>query len=391
MRFALLLVLGIVGCGSDPDVHLGSDGGADARDGMVDSTLPDTALDGGPTVDPVRAANVCAALEELIANSSIPGGVVGVRLDDGATHYCVAGVSDITTNQPIAVSDRFRIGSVTKTFVAATVLLLVEDGMISLDDSLSRWVPGFMTDPTLAQMLNHTSGLGEYLFESEVRADSTRARTQDELVQFARTLTPVRDPGGRFEYSNTNYLAMGSVIEAAAGAPWWEVVRSRLIDPLRLSNTFVDGFEPVAGGHIPGYEDRNGMLVHSSAEFHQSIASAAGCMVSNVPDLLTWGAALYDGTLLSAGSLQEMMVNRRVPQAHDMGVYENAFVSLGNFVEVNDELDDFHGHSGGTPGFAANLRYMERDGITQVILLNGVATSEQLNGLTNDIWIAMLL
>jgi len=289
------------------------------------------------------------------------------------------------------VDDRFRIGSVSKTFVAAAVLLLVDDGRLSLDDHLADWVPGFPRDPTVAQLLNHTSGLGEYLFDDAIQSDRSRSWTEDELLDVARAAPPTDEVGARFRYANTNYLLAGVIVSAASEMHWSEFVQMRILAPLGLEDTFVAGFQPVVGGRADGYDTNGAEPVEISSSFDQTIATSAGCLVSDVDDLLRWTHALYGGELLSEEALEAMHHLHRVPHAHDGGVYEGSFVGLANFIGTDDTFGEIYGHAGGTPGFSANMRYLERDGSTIVLLVNADLSSGAEARLRAELWAALLL
>lgn len=388
MRRCTLLLL-IAACGGD--ARAASDAGAtfDARrrDAMA-------AADGGAIAPPPeRAAALCAALDEYLASAHVPGAVLATRFPDGSTHACAGGSASIADGTVMRTGDRFRIGSVSKTFVAATVLLLAEDGLVSLEDPLSRWVTGFSSDPTLAQMLNHTSGLGEYLFDDALQSTLHEPHDASELLDLARSKPIARLPGERFEYSNTNYLAMSSVIEAATGVPWQRVVRERLLDPLGLEDTFVYGFEETPA-FAAGHEWDGAAYTDVTLAMHPTVASSAGCFVSSAPDLLRWTEALYGGRVLSESSLAAMNDLYRVPHAHDGGVYEGAFIGLGNFIETDDTFGEVWGHAGGLPGFGTNMRYLEREDRVLVVLVNGTdaaADPNPIEALTAAAWTALLL
>ena len=389
MRAATVVLL-LAACGSDARVE--PDGGTATDGGRHDAGSAADA--GGLPPPPERAAALCAALDEYLAGTNTPGAVLATRFPDGSTHACAGGVASIADATPMRTGDRFRIGSVSKTFVAATVLLLAEDGLLSLEDPLSRWVAGFEeSDPTLAQMLNHTSGLGEYLFDDGLQATRDQPHDAAELVDLARSKPIARPPGGRFEYANTNYLLMSTVIEAATRTPWQQIVRERVLDPLALEDTFVYGFEETPP-FVTGYEWDRSTNVDVTVAVHPTVASAAGCFVSSAADLLRWAEALYGGSVLSPASLEAMNELYRVPHAHDGGVYEGAFVGLANFIETDETFGEVYGHSGGLPGFGTNMRYMEREGRVLVVLVNGTdptADPNPIDALTNAGWIALLL
>ena len=342
--------------------------------------------------DADRGRKICRVLDDALQAPNLPGGVVAVRLAGGATHVCVGGLANVASQRAMSPGDRFRVGSLTKTFVAAGVLLMAEDGKLSLDDPLSRWVPGFQSDPTIAQALNHSSGLAEYLFDGDLRAKADQPQPEDELLARAKAKPPALPVGTKFSYSNTNYLVAGAVITAASGGRHWsEVVRERLLDRLGLQDTYIEGFESIPEGAVRGYGTEAGALVDNGDTFHPSIGAGAGCFASTASDLARWADALYAGEALTPASQADMSQNYLVPHAYDGGVYEANAIGLGNLIETDDEYGAVYGHSGGTPGFSSNVRHLVNQRTTQVILLNGEATSEQLNELTSAIWAAVLL
>lgn len=344
-------------------------------------------------VDPVKAAEVCAALDNYLESTGTPGGSVAVRFIDGSEHVCVAGMANIEASRPVSEAERFRLNSITKTFVGALILLLAEDGLLSLEDPLSDHVTGFDgSDPTIAQLLNHSSGIGEYIFDDVLRADSARPHTEDELLTVARSKPIEFEPGTRFEYSNTNFLLLGVIASEAGEGHWSEQVRARILNPLGLNNTFVDAFEEVPGDSARGYDVSGTAPVDITDTFHLSVGTSAGCMVSNARDLLHWGSAIYGGEVLSEESFVAMTQTYRIPYQNEEGVSESDFVGLADFIGAGDEdFGDVHGHSGGSPGFLSNIRYLERDGASQVILVNAQTSSDAIKSLTEELWSVLLL
>ncbi len=374
---ACVTCLAVLGCGDASDRP---PAGPDA------DLLPEA---GHPVAPQERASALCAAVSSFVAERNLAGAVAATRFPNGATHACATGRASVAEGTPLQSGDRFRIGSISKTFVATTVLLLAEDGLVSLSDTLSRWVPGFANDPTLAQMLNHTSGLGEYLFDDALRAAWDQPHELADLIAVARSKSTTGPPGQGFEYSNTNYLLMGAIIEAAAKKPWSQVVRERILDRLSLRDTFVYGFEAASLPFVSGHAWDGTRHTDVTLSLHPTIAAAAGCFVSSAPDLVRWASALYGGEVLQPSSLRAMTHDYRTPHVHANGVYEGAFVGLANFVET-DDLGETWGHAGGLPGFMGNMRYIVRDGRVLVVLLNQNESHVE-TALTNAAWIALLL
>ncbi|WP_327258036.1 serine hydrolase domain-containing protein [Streptomyces sp. NBC_01244] len=270
-----------------------------------------------------RTANrphpAAAALEEA----------VGVRPDAEATAVLVraggehgswsaaAGVADAATGEPARLHHRFRIGGVTKTFVAAVVLGLVDDGLTGLDEPVARHLPGLLPESvTVRMLLDHTSGLVD---DSDVRYNDTpwflRHRldefTPGQLIDLALRSPLDFAPGTRQQITRANYVIAGLLVERLTAGPYARAVEERVLRPLGLTGTSLPGTDPtIPGPHIRGYEDGTDVTEHSP-----TIHGAAGEMISTVPDLDRFLTALFGGELLTAGSLADMFRVPDVPYA----------------------------------------------------------------------------
>ncbi|WP_274563309.1 serine hydrolase domain-containing protein [Streptomyces spiramyceticus] len=249
---------------------------------------------------------------------------VGRRPDDEATavllrvegpegaRSAAAGVADLTTGEPARHDHRFRIGGVTKTFVAAVVLGLVDDGLIGPDEPVERHLPGLLRAPvTVRQLLDHTSGLAD---DSDVRYNDTtwflRHRfdvfTPAQLIDLAVREPLTFVPGTRQQITRANYVVAGMLVEQLTGRPYAQEIEERILRPLGLTATTLPGADPtMPAPHIHGYENGADITEHSP-----TIHGAAGEMISAVPDLDRFLTALFGGELLTAESLAHMF---RVP------------------------------------------------------------------------------
>jgi D-alanyl-D-alanine carboxypeptidase len=223
---------------------------------------------------------------------------------------------------------RFFIASITKTFTSALVLKLADEGVLSLDDPVERWLPGVVprgTDITLRMLMSHTSGLADFLNDDPeaardlILADLTREFTAREAISYSTALPPVGEPGAQYHYANANYQILGEVLAAAGGAPLAEQIQTRLTWPLGLTQTALDvgqlvpdelhswftlddaGATPHAGSVHPDIP-RDLDLRDFPRSALISFSGAAGGMRSTIEDLLMWGDALYGGHVLSADS-----------------------------------------------------------------------------------------
>jgi len=238
--------------------------------------------------------------------------------------------------------------------------------VLSLDDPISKWLPTFPIGAvTIEQLLTHTSGLVDYLFEPGLQAAQSREHTADELYDIAVRLQAGATARGSWAYSNTNFLLLGRIITAATGTPWHTEVRRRLLDrpELGLSSTFVAGFEPVPGGFVQGYQQVNGSWAVQTNTTHPTVMGAAGCMVSSMGDLSRWWRALNQGQVFSASSLVAMRT-KRVPVAPGQ--------TWGLSVQMQDgaPLGTLYGHGGGLGGYSTQMQFFDGPGHTLTVAEN---------------------
>src|SRR5690349_5496379 len=315
-------------------------------------------------------AGVDAAVDEIarkaVAEGQTAGLVVAVAEDGKPMFLRAYGQANIEWRQPVTTDTVFRVGSITKQFTAAAMLLLAEEQKLSLDDKLKKYLPDFprAEQVTLRQLLNHTSGVHSYPGRSEATIVVTGISVAD-MVKHIGTLGYDFDPGTQWAYSNSNYFLAGAVIEKVTGRTFREFAKERLFDRLGLKNTAVDSNEEVVARRATGYErdkKRPGHFVN--APFSQmSVPFAAGGLRSTAADLIRWTTALHTGQVMSAASYKAMTTLAEVP-GKEPGRY-----GLGLHL---DELDGHLviGHGGGIDGFESRLYYLVDRKLTVVILAN---------------------
>jgi D-alanyl-D-alanine carboxypeptidase len=266
------------------------------------STAPPSSTSPGP--DPARQAALASILETHRAAGDFVGARVALRAPDGAVTTAESGTTAVDpASGPVDPDVPWNVGSVTKTFVAVVVLQLAEEGRLDLDAGIDRYLPALPSADRITprQLLQHTSGLGEYKQQPAVLAEPTRQWTPAELIAIAEAGGRVGEPGATHRYSNTNYIVLGEIIEQVTGSPWDEEVRARIADPLGMAGT------SLITNELPiGYQSIDGAFVETTSSADPSIGGAAGALQSTAPDLLMFATALADGTLLSADSLAEM-------------------------------------------------------------------------------------
>jgi D-alanyl-D-alanine carboxypeptidase len=312
-----------------------------------------------------------------------PGAVVLVRDSEGV-RAAAAGYANLRTKERMRVDHAFRVGSITKTFVATVVLQLSAEGTLELDDAVERWLPGLVPNGqaiTLRQLLNHTSGIYNYtddqaLFQSLTR-HPLRVLEPAELVAVATKQRPLFDPGTGWSYSNTGYILLGLVVEKATRTPLEQLLQERILEPLGLTRTtfpttprlpppFAHGYLPVGNGLVP---TRNGKPADVTA-WSPSWAWAAGALVSTAGDLARFYEALVGGELLRPEQLDQMKTTVPIPNAP-------AAYGLGLASEPS-KCGRVLGHSGGVPGYTS-IAYSSADASHQaIVLINTSPASSRL-------------
>jgi D-alanyl-D-alanine carboxypeptidase len=322
-----------------------------------------------------------SALDDLVASGGV-GAVAEVR-DGHRVWKGHSGVAQLETHRAVPADSRFRIGSVTKTFVATVVLQLVEHGRLHLGDTVESWLPGVVPSGdqiTIRHLLNHTSGLFDYLHtlvfppSPEFLTYRSRTWTPDELVERAVSNPPVFDtPGMAFDYSDTNYILLGMIIEKATGTSYAHAIETQIIRPLHLRGTSVPGTsEEIPGPHLHGYvpiADSSGYALVDYTESNPSVMGAAGGMISTTSDLNRFLAALFGGQLISRDLLLEMT---------DPGT-EHGRYGLGLFIVQTACGIPVYGHDGDALSYNA-WTYSTKDGSRQI----AIGLTPSFHGDTDD-------
>src|SRR4051794_14141056 len=284
---------------------------------------------------------------DAVVSSGAPGAIALVRGGRRSVRL-VSGYENLATRRPMRPGDRFRIGSVTKTFVATVVLQLAGEGTLALDDTVERWLPGPVpggANITVRQLLNHTSGLGDYAddaFVKRVLDDRGRVWAPEQLIAIGTSHPPPFAPGAGLAYSSTGYIALGLIVEAATGHPLSTELRRRIFAPLQLRSTSFDTTPRIAGGHAHGYTRyHGGRRPLDISDIGQSFAWAAGAIVSTTDDLARFYRALLRGRLLRADLLAAMQTT--VPAAgQEWGL---------GIIETPHRCAPSWGHGGETLGY----------------------------------------
>ena len=336
-------------------------------------------------LDATVRARLSAELLLLRARHHLPGIQAVVRLPDGEAWIAHAGYADVATHTPVSTTTLFDAGSITKTFIATLTLQLADQGVLALDDPVTRWLPAFAAarGVTIRELLDHTSGIGEPFNSPTLLASlgSAPARAWSPAAVLRYAARPRFTPGHGWLYSNANYLLLGQIIQAATGSSVPALLQKQLLVPFGLDHTFLQGPLPPPASDVRahGYDATTDAvwpaidLSRGSAfEPFRSLATAlgtAGALVTTADDLSRWAEALYGGHVLPAPTLARMLdfgltTGLRPRWPYGLGVQRVTL--LGQVA---------WGHSGLLSGFHAAMRYFPATGATIVVLTNADATN----------------
>lgn len=320
------------------------------------------------------AAELDQRLEKQLAQFRIPGMTAEVIFPDGSRWSGATGLADLGREQEARPDTTFVTGSITKTFVTAAVMQLQEEGVLSIDDPLSDWLPDYPNagNITLAMLLSHTSGVYNYFLHPEYNARVfnepdhtwTAREVLDEFV-----LEPKFAPGTGYHYSNTNFVLLGLVVEEATGQSLGEVFRERFFGPLELGDTFCQCDGPPPPGSARGYlvratgpVDLDDGTDYRPTKSAATVAYGAGDIVSTAADLADWVRSVYGGQLLEPESVALMT-------DFNYSSYARGTYGLGTRTRLFDGARMF-GHTGSLRGYAAAMWHFPETDLTIVVLTN---------------------
>lgn len=325
---------------------------------------------------------VQGALDSLRTTARFPGVTLGLVLPNGTAIGAASGFSDTARKVPMRPEDRMLQGSVGKTYVAAIALQLVQEGKLALDDPISKYLgaePWFTRLPnhaaiTVRQLMSHTSGLVRWEFDSAatavMRAQPFKVWTPVERLTYLFDKPAPFAAGAGWEYSDTNFIVLGMIIETLTGHAYDDELRARLLGPLGLTNTIPSNqrrLEMVVNGYAGPRNDLGGFdasLVDGQLAVNPQLEWTGGGVASTATDLATWLRLLFSGRVVPRPLLDQMVAG--VPSR--LGA--NARYGLGMIVR-DTPLGPAWGHSGFFPGYATEVLYFPERDVAVAIQVNG--------------------
>ena len=269
------------------------------------------------------------------------------------------GMADLEWSIPNAPDVCFRLGSLTKQFTAALVLLLQQDGKLHIEDPVSKYLPDApkaWEKITLANLLGHTSGIPNFTNDKAFETWKMSSHTHEEEVALFRDKPLVFEPGSQYAYSNSNYEVLGTIIEKVSGRSYGDLLQERLFQPLGMMNSGLDTDELILPRRAQGYQQGQSGLEHARSE-SLTVPWAAGGLYSTTGDLLRWERGLFGGKVLNEASLKAMTS----PGKGNYGL------GVGVFTENGAQVIK---HAGGIEGFNTQLTCAPQQGLVVVVLSN---------------------
>ena len=346
--------------------------GPRVQGGVQLSNFPIQVAEKSPFAKHAYEKQLQEALHQVVSSHGIRGSSVAVKMPGQPIWTGVSGNS--TPTEPISPHTLFGIASITKTYIAALTLKLADEGVLNLEDPLSRWLPEYPnvnSGITIRQLLDHTSGLYNYEFNpalvGALFGGPEESWTPEELLTFV--LSPSFPPGTAWEYSNTNYLLLGMIVRTATGSEVSTELRRQFLTPLGLSDTFLLSEEsaPRALAHSWSDWDRDGQFQDVSP-IETSLFSAAwtaGGLVSTSEDVVNWTVSLFEGNILSQTHFQKMI------DFHPLDPATTGITGYGLGIQefrLNEHV--FWGHGGNMPGWNTFMLYEPSLRLSIAVLFN---------------------
>jgi D-alanyl-D-alanine carboxypeptidase len=321
--------------------------------------------------DRAAADERARAIESLLSGvykADGPGAAV-IVVKDGLTIVRKAyGMASVELQVPMRPEMAFPLASITKQFTAAAILMLAEQGKLSLADPITTFLP---THPargpaiTIEHLLTHTSGISSLADLDDLRAaDSQDARVTDVINDWVKDLPPDSAPGEKFAYLNWGYSLLGAIVEQASGQTYDEFLRQHVFGPLGMTHTAYNDRSHIVPLRVAGYALIDTQVVNALPNRSRVLhPRGAGGLVSTVDDLARWNQALSSEVLLKKASLDRMFTSYRLADGTST-LYGYGW-NVGEF-----DGHRVQEHTGGTPGFLAHVLRMPDDGVYVAILSN---------------------
>jgi D-alanyl-D-alanine carboxypeptidase len=326
-------------------------------------TVP--SLSAQTNVSPALRANIDEIVRQVLATTGVPSASLAVVKDGSIAYVQAYGNARLDPRMPASPEMRYSIGSISKQFTAAAILMLAEEGKLSLDDPVSKYIPGLVrgNEVTIREVLSHTSGYQDYWPQDYVMPMVLQPITPEEILTRWAGIPLDFDPGTRWQYSNTNYVIAGIVVEKTSGMPLRTFLDKQVFTPLGMKSITDSDEKPLPSSDPSGYFRYALGPLRPAPKEGKGWLFAAGELAMTAEDLAKWDISIIQQTVLSPASYKEMetavLLKNGAPTGYGLGVR----VSL---VDGHRVLE----HSGEVSGFTAENIVLPDDKISIVVLTN---------------------
>ena len=294
-----------------------------------------------------------------------PGVAIIVTKHGDPVYQGARGSANLEQSVPASVDSIFRIGSITKQFTAAAILLLEEQGKLATSDPLNRFIPDYPRgdEIRLDHLLTHTSGV--FNLTKLPDYDSTSKQELDDAsdrIELFREIPLEFEPGEKFKYSNSGYILLGTVVERASGKSYEAFIKEKITDRLSMRKTTLGNHYRVIPRRARGYEIYEDKFINARY-MSMSLPHASGALLSTVGDLAKWNDALFGGEILADSSLKKMLTSGRLN--------DGATTNYGYGLRIGDQRGErIFFHAGGIFGYTSFASYHSESGVFIAILSN---------------------
>ena len=319
-----------------------------------------------------KVPNASIARMEQIVQAYVPGKFMGTVLvaQDGKILLDKAyGFANLEWEVPNTPTTKFRLGSITKQFTAASILLLEERGKLKVEDPVKKYMPdapAAWDKITIFHVLTHTSGIPSLTSFPDFESHEAQAMTPEKLVEWFRDKPLEFEPGTKWNYSNSGYILLGYLIEKISGQSYSDFVQQNIFTPLGMKDSGYDSNSTIIAHRAAGYTPGKSSPVNAGF-VHMSIPFSAGALYSTTEDLLRWEQGLFGGKVLKAESLAKMTTPFKQDYAFGLAVSTNNGHKM-------------IAHDGGIEGFNTALAYYPDDKLVVAVLANLNGPAGQIAG-----------
>lgn len=306
----------------------------------------------------------CDTIFQQTYTNNSPGAAVLIAKGDKILYRKAFGMANLELKVKMKPESVFQLASITKQFTSVAIMMLVEQGKLSLNDPLSKFIKDFPrgNEITVHHLLNHTSGIKSYTNLPEFRTKTRMDITPEEIIQFFKNLPLEFNPNEKYEYSNSGYLLLGYIIEQLSGMSYGAFIQKNIFDKLGMKHSYYADSYKIIPNRANGYQLYDGK--YENAEYMSTtIPYAAGSLMSTIDDMFLWSKAIHHNLLISESSKRIALSNHRLVngKATNYG-YGWAINEIAGVSSIE--------HTGGINGFTTSGIYIPDSNIYSIILTN---------------------